>query len=855
MTLAAGTRLGPYEIVAPLGAGGMGEVWRVRDIRLDREVALKVLPERFFEDREPRERFEREAKLLAAVNHPNIAAIHSFEEVSGRHLLVQELLEGAPLREKLGAPLPPRKAIEIAVQVAHGLAAAHEKGIVHRDLKPENLFVTKEGRIKILDFGVAKLTQPAIPSVSLTEAPTAAPGTEPGVVLGTVGYMSPEQVLAKPIDARSDLFSLGVVLYEMLSGKRPFQKDTAPETMAAILREEPPELSETNKAVTPGLDRIVRHCLEKEPGSRFQSARDVAFALESLSGVSIPSAAVAAVSAVPKRKRGVIAAVAISVPLVTLAGGLLFGRRLGKSPPPAYQQVTFKHGAISGARFAPDGQTILYSASWGGRGDSVQVFLKRPESVDAVPVGPPGADLLAVSQSGEMALALDYRRAGRGRLYSGTLARAPLAGGSPRELLEQIQQADWTPDGSALAIVREFEDKSRLEFPPGKVLYETRGHVSQLRFSPKGDAIAFLDHPHPTGTSGSVAVLKLSGEKRTLTSGKGNVDGLAWSPEGEEIWFSTGSIHGVTLSGKERLIARAPGTLRLYDVLPDGRALVSRDTVQLSAFALAPGETRERDLSWHGFSSPRFLSKDGKALLFDEGGGYVTCLGRTDGSPVVRLGEGLAVALSPDGRWALSSIQPAGTRGYLLLPTGAGEARQLSYQGIESYGGAVFLPNGKEILFQGRRGQEPVRFFRGSLEGGTPSPASPPATAPLGSPLALSPDGRRLAAHSNGVPAVISLDAGPDSPPRPIPGASAADIPVVWSEDGRFIYVSQDAEPAMKLFRVDVETGRRTLWKEIMPSDPSGAAILRILLTPDGKSYAYGVMRQLSQLYLVEGLK
>ncbi len=321
MSLSAGARLGPYEIQSPLGAGGMGEVYRARDTRLDREVAIKVLPEQFFEDKERRERFGREAKLLAAVDHPNIATVHFFEEISGRFLLVQELLEGESLRDGLAAPLPPKKAVGIAVQIAHGLSAAHEKGIVHRDLKPENVFVTKDGRIKILDFGVAKLTQPSTSGPLDTEATTAA-ATEPGVVLGTVGYMSPEQVQGKPLDARSDLFSLGVILYEMLSGKRPFHRSTAPETLTAILREEPPDLSETNRNIPPELERIVRRCLEKQPDQRFQSASDVVFDLEALREISAekPVAPMSAAGVFLHRHR-VAVAVAVTLLIALALGG------------------------------------------------------------------------------------------------------------------------------------------------------------------------------------------------------------------------------------------------------------------------------------------------------------------------------------------------------------------------------------------------------------------------------------------------------------------------------------------------------------------------------------------------------
>src|SRR6202011_1976930 len=288
MPLSSGTRLGPYEILAPLGAGGMGEVYRARDARLGREVAIKVLPASFSADADRLRRFEQEARAAGILNHPNLTAVLDIGEHEGAPYVVQELLEGETLRQALaGGRLSARKAIDYAVQIAHGLAAAHEKGIVHRDLKPDNLFVTKDGRVKILDFGLAKLIH-AEEGSQFTDLSTATAGTEPGVVLGTLGYMSPEQVKGKSADARSDIFSFGAILYEMLSGQRAFHRDSAAETMSAILREEPPDLSVTNQGISPGLERIVRHCIEKNPEQRFHSAHDVPFALEALSGLSVP---------------------------------------------------------------------------------------------------------------------------------------------------------------------------------------------------------------------------------------------------------------------------------------------------------------------------------------------------------------------------------------------------------------------------------------------------------------------------------------------------------------------------------------------------------------------------------------
>src|ERR1700720_2399468 len=325
MNLASGTKLGPYEIVSLLGAGGMGEVYRARDSRLRREVAIKVLPQALSLDVDRMRRFEQEALATAALNHPNILAVFDIGASEGSPYVVSELLEGETLRERLrSGAIPVRKALDYAMQIAHGLAAAHEKGIIHRDLKPENLFVTKDGRVKILDFGLAKLTQPD--SNAHTSMPTATHGTEAGVVMGTAGYMSPEQVRGMALDPRSDIFSFGAILYEMLSGKKAFHGETAADTMSSILKEEPPELVDPHLNIPPALERIVRHCLEKNPAQRFHSISDVAFGLEVLTGISSATTSGAQRAAPAPSRRGWLlpagAAIALCVVLavVYLAG-------------------------------------------------------------------------------------------------------------------------------------------------------------------------------------------------------------------------------------------------------------------------------------------------------------------------------------------------------------------------------------------------------------------------------------------------------------------------------------------------------------------------------------------------------
>ena len=702
MPLTAGTKLGLYEILAPIGAGGMGEVYRARDPKLKRDVAIKVLPTTYASDEERLRRFEQEAQAAGALNHPNITAVYELGSHDGSPYIVTELLEGETLRGRLsGGPLPVRKATDYAIQTAKGLAAAHEKGIVHRDLKPENVFVTNDGRIKILDFGLAKLTQADGAAGPQTNLPTAA-GTEPGVVMGTLGYMSPEQVKGKAADPRSDIFSFGAILYEMLSGSRAFHRDTAAETMSAILREEPPDLSATNKNVQPGLERVVRHCLEKSPEERFHSAHDLAFDLESLSGTSST-----AISAAPSERKGLNRAVrygaaAVAV-LAALGGGILIGRSGRSSEPPTFKQLTFRRGTIWSARFGADGKTILSSAAWDGR--PAEVYMSTGDAPEARPFGAPGADVAAVSASGDVALLLNARSDGAFARV-GTLARVSAAGGVPRELFENVQWADFSRDGKELALVRNVDGESRLEFPPGKVLFETVGFVGDPRFAPKGDRIAFVEHPVQNDDGGTVAIVDLAGKKKTVSGSYATIAGLAWSPDGSEVWYTAAEVganralHAVSASGGQaRTLARIAGSLTLRDVAPDGRILVTHDSVNLGIMGRAAGALEEIDLAWFDWTLLNDLSDDGRRVLFTEtgeggGAGYSTFVRGLDGSPAVRIGEGVGFDFSPDGKSVLALLGSPTKREIVIYPTGPGEIRKIPSGGVRPRA-AGWLPDGR----------------------------------------------------------------------------------------------------------------------------------------------------------------
>jgi eukaryotic-like serine/threonine-protein kinase len=869
MTLRPGTRLGPYEILAPLGAGGMGEVYKARDTRLDRAVALKVIPAAFASDPQRLARFEREAKAVAALSHPNILAIHDFRREGGTAFAVTELLEGQTLRERLDAgPLPVSRAVDVAVQVAHGLASAHQRGVVHRDLKPENLFVCSDGRVKILDFGLAKLA-PSLDEATLTREPPVSPSTEPGTVMGTVGYMSPEQVRGLAADHRSDLFSLGAVLYEMLSGRRAFRGPSAADTLSAILKDEPPELVGRHPGVSESLERIVRHCLEKNPEQRSQSAHDLAFDLLGLHPGSTPESRAVAPPFSRRHGRGLLAAAAAAAgAAVALAAAYAAVHWLalggGGGPPPSYRRLTFRHGMVSSARFASDGETIVYSAAWGGGPE--EVFFTRRNALESRPFGLGDAMLLSLSRQDEMALLLRRRRLVQNLLAPvGTLARAPLAGGPPREILEDVSAADWTPDGKDLAVIRSRGPLgSGIELPAGNVLYETSGTewITDLRVSPGGELVAFIDHPRSPDYEGVVALVETAGRrpKRILTRTLKILGGLAWNPNGREVWFSAGdtdsaqTLHAVSLSGRERVVARSPGSLALDDIARDGRVLLRRQSQQIgSAGVLAP-EKVERDLSWLDGSMATGLSADGTTQLFAEiqeggGGGYPSYLRRADGSDPVKVSDDFASSLSADGKWALTMPRRGPPR-LVLVPTGPGQARTLRNDGILEYRWAFFTPDGKGIFFHGATAGHALRTYLTGLAGGAAVPVTPEGIICN----AMSPDGRQLA--SNGTERGVLLFAIGGGPPRPVPGTGAQDRPFAWSPDQRFLYVYQRGEVPARISRIELATGRREIWKQWAPADRAGVvSIIDPELAAGGTGYVFSYTRTLSDLYLAEGLR
>src|SRR5262245_46766956 len=850
MTLAAGSRLGSYEVVAPLGAGGMGEVYRARDTKLGREVAIKVLPEETASDPGRRQRFEQEARSASALNHPNILTIYDIGTTNGTVYIAMELVEGKTLREIVasGEPLPTRRLLDVAVQTAEGLAKAHAAGIVHRDLKPENLMVSRDGFVKILDFGLAKLTEPSLQAASVL--PTAAPSpTQPGTVMGTAGYMSPEEACGQSVDFRSDQFTLGSIVYEMASGKRAFQRKTGAETLVAIIREEPEPLSQSAPKAPAPVRWIVERCLAKDPEERYASTKDLARDLKSLrdhlSETSVSGALEPAEPAKIKR-RGWILPTALALVLGAGLGYLIKTTFATQAPPLRFQRLTFQRGRVYSARFASDGQTIVYSAAWDG--GPVETFSTRSDSSEYRSLGLTGAVVLAVSSAGELAVQLNHRYL-VGYLTTGTLARVPLAGGAPREVLEDVQDADWSPDGKGLAVCRLVGNRSQIEYPIGKILYEPAVWASGVRFSPDGRHLAFLDHPQGGNNDGYVKIIDTSGAVRVTGPFIQGGGGLAWSPDGSEVWYS--GIQATSLHGKSRQVWSSPQA-GLQDVARDGKILFDDSPGRRELIGVAAPGAPPRSLTALNWSFPTDISEATGTVLFNEQQVEPSAIyiRKLDGSPAVRIGDGEGFGISPDGKWAVTVKLPD-RRPVTLLPTGAGEARTVDIGNLTCQW-ANWFPDGRRILMAANEPGHGPRLFVQEIVGGKPQPITPERVGLAAQ--AISPDGHSIVARGpDGKLAVYPAEAGE---PRVIPGLEQGDQPVGWTSDSRSIFVMRLSGVPGVVHVVDIATGKRTPWKEFLPPDPTGVEqVGPAVITPDEKTYVYSYRRVLGDLYLATGMR
>ncbi|MCK6549218.1 protein kinase [Myxococcota bacterium] len=960
MTLAPGTKLGPYTIRAPLGAGGMGEVYRAEDERLGREVAVKILPEALRGDRDRLRRFEQEARAAASLSHPNILAVHDFSLEGDVAYLVSELLEGSSLRALLDAgPMPWRRALHLAEQLASGLAAAHAKGIVHRDLKPENLFVLRDQRLKILDFGLAKSLPPSITSPSAPGTPPPPGGTlsgseltATGAVLGSAGYMAPEQVQGRAADHRADFFAFGAVLYEMVSGRRAFPGATAVEKAYGILHDEPAPLG---LEVPRGLAEIVRRCLAKDPAQRFQSASDLTFVLSAIAAAS--DAPASAPTAPPGSVPTAYAPTAIRPAeaekkprlsrftrgtLITLFGALLLSVILDDGPkkkhteapsipdPPAvediedqlraaseaaqkareldvhgkvlglrvddaqierlvkrlqrahkengelvledgatYEQLTFRHGSVPNARFSPDGASVLYAALT--EDGVLQTYTVVPGNPESRPLLDPGILLHSVSRTGELALGVRARGlaapvAGldlRARDELTTLARAPLAGGAPRIVLEDVAEAEWSPDGRALAVVLRTAESmfsgNRVEYPIGTLRYETTGWVSDLRIAPKGDMIAFADHPIPGDDKGTIKIVGADGAARTLGREWTSLRGLAWDAKGRELWFTAAegfsrSLWAIDLDGHVRAVARVPANLQLLDLDAAGRALVKRVHWRMGIrTVVASGE--EQEAGWFDAPFRPILSTKGSALAFTEwsdatGGEPRVYFRPQAGAPAVPLGPGSALDLSSDEAWVLA-VGPKSDH-LSLLPTGAGTMRDVPTPGL-SYVAAAHFERGDESLFVlGQRGKEPLRWWRVRVAGGELEPFGPDAIARVHGRGAISPSGDTVLTREGSKLVAVAVKGGA----RRELTASRDVVEIAgWSANERAVFAVRTTPKEIVIERIELATGKVTRVRGLSP--PGGRALVAVhdvTAVDDGRRVAYCYWTIDERLFLAEGL-
>ncbi len=884
MPLSAGTRLGPYEITGPLGAGGMGEVYRARDSRLGREVAIKVLPETVAGNAEAWSRFEREAKAVASLSHPNILALHDFGVENGTAYSVTELLEGETLRARLDvSSLPVRKVIDYGSQIARGLAAAHDKGVVHRDLKPENIFITHDGRAKILDFGLAKIAPPS--SADLTSSPTVDAGTRPGTVMGTMAYMSPEQVRGREVDPRSDIFAFGSVLHEMLTGRAAFRRDTPADTMSAILKEDPPTLAGTSMEIPPALQRIVEHCLEKNPSERFQSARDLAFQLDAVGAASTSAAVKTAGIDTREPRRGLRVAAVFLAGLALGAGiGAMLAARLWA--PQALEPPRIRYLSYSGRDGEPsasaDGRLIAYPSGHEGRS---QIWLKQHPGGDEVALTTgPDDRLPRISPDGSQVLFTRIEG------VSSSLFKIPIVGGEPRKIADDAYDGDWSPDGGSVVFVRDGMDGGTLVTTLWVVDAAGQGSreiaavelalLGGPRWSPDGKTVAVVKLQAENAPNVLMLVPVSGGESRILTPAPppGRLSSPVWTGDGSSILYAqSGSfaassadegagrvmLHHID-TGETEVRMWLPNSANVIDTLGDGELVlgvsVQRQNLVEAALAGERRSSAERGIT-RGNSADRqpVFSRDGSWVLFSSNRGGDLDLWKLEVATgaIRRITEDRAddwdPAFTPDGRSIVWSSNRAGHFEIWTCAADGTGARQLSQDGFDAENPTV-TPDGEWIVYNSTNpkgsgiwkihpdGTGAVRIVAGSFS--TPD---------------VSPDGKHVAFRSAREPRSLFIARVEDGEhviePIDVPGSNFNARPR-WMPDGtRFLYTASDATGARGVYVQDfvpgrdTTAGRRPLLEFVLEEPPETYGI-----APDGTRIIFSKADTLNSLMLAEGL-
>ena len=848
MPLFPGTKLGPYEIVGLIGSGGMGEVYRATDPRLSREVAIKVLSESWHRDATFLARFEREAKVLASLNHPNIVSLFEFGEVDGRAYAVMEMLQGRTLRQALAnGPLPLRQAAEIGADVARGLAAAHRAGIIHRDMKPENIFLTDQGPVKLLDFGLAKKVVRRTTDAGEEAAEVHPTSTNAGVLLGTVGYMAPEQLQAEGVvDGRSDLFALGCVLYEMVAGSKAFASETPMGTLHLILTQDP----DFEVASFPsGLRDILRHCLAKPPEQRFQDAQDLAYALEAfrhpISGAIQPPP--------PIRRRSPWIPVAATVALGIL-GGLALWHWKGPARLPVFLPLSPEDGQVFSARFGRDGRG-MYALR---RGDAPSEALQPPmEGRPPVPVDAfRGLVPLAQGADGSWLLLRGSRRLEQGREFiEGDLVRGTPQGGSLEPLADGVTAADGSAAG-LVAVVRRLDGHYRLEAPLGTVRTETSGWMDSLRISPSGRWIAYVDHPS-SSSGGVLSLLDLKdGSIQAMPGAWQRIHGVAWSPA-EEIWFTASKegepqgLYAESVGGRLRPLLNAPESLVLEDVSPDGKVMLLEERIRAGVLARAP----TGDPGPLASEEPRLLglSNDGRALAFAPAGNAAVTgihLARLDSASEAPIGSGSLAAPSPDGtRVALGVRDGSGWRVSLWDKAGTTVLPSLDFSQLKQI---AWTPAGDALLLGGAAGAGGYRVWRLSLDGKDLKPACPEGISP-DQPFLVSPDGKWLIVQSG--PLITRFDlADPKALPLSLPGISPGEHLMGWGKDLDHLLVLGPRLPG-EAASIDLKDGSRQPAFPLAFYGFPGALVDTAFSALGGEAFAVGCRETRSKLLLVSGLR